>query len=68
VNFWTYGCVNCVNTLPHVTALYGQIQGPWLTVIGGRNMRSIVGPETARFVCQHEQIDRTLAWLPNAAS
>ena len=18
VNFWTYGCVNCVNTLPHV--------------------------------------------------
>ena len=21
VNFWTYGCVNCVNTLPHVTGL-----------------------------------------------
>ena len=24
VNFWTYGCVNCVNTLPHVTGLYAK--------------------------------------------
>ncbi len=24
VNFWTYGCVNCVNTLPHVTQLYAK--------------------------------------------
>ena len=22
VDFWTYGCVNCVNTRPHVTELY----------------------------------------------
>jgi thiol-disulfide isomerase/thioredoxin len=22
VDFWTYGCYNCVNTLPHVTRLY----------------------------------------------
>ena len=22
VDFWTYGCVNCVNTLPKVTELY----------------------------------------------
>ena len=24
VDFWTYGCVNCVNTLPHVTQLYAK--------------------------------------------
>jgi thiol-disulfide isomerase/thioredoxin len=24
VDFWTYGSVNCVNTLPHVTALYAK--------------------------------------------
>ena len=24
VDFWTYGCVNCVNTLPHVTELYAK--------------------------------------------
>ena len=22
VDFWTYGCYNCINTLPHVTRLY----------------------------------------------
>ena len=22
VDFWTYGCYNCVNTLPYVTKLY----------------------------------------------
>ena len=25
VDFWTYGCVNCVNTLPHVTATLRKI-------------------------------------------
>ena len=25
VDFWTYGCYNCVNTLPHVTRLYDTI-------------------------------------------
>src|SRR6202022_5108192 len=24
VDFWTYGCVNCVNTLPHVNELYAE--------------------------------------------
>ena len=24
VDFWTYGCYNCVNTLPYVTRLYGK--------------------------------------------
>lgn len=26
VNFWTYGCVNCVNTLPHVVDLYAKYE------------------------------------------
>jgi hypothetical protein len=30
-------------------------------------MRCIVD-QNGKIVCQHEQIDRTLAWLPNAAS
>jgi hypothetical protein len=30
-------------------------------------MRSIVD-QNGKIACQHEQIDRTLAWLPNAAS
>lgn len=34
VDFWTYGCVNCVNTLPHVTALYEKYKDKGLVVIG----------------------------------
>ncbi len=28
VDFWTYGCVNCVNTLPHVTAPFTPPNSP----------------------------------------
>jgi len=40
---------------------------PDSTVIGGRNMRSIVD-QNGKIACQHEHIDRTPALLPNAAS
>ena len=34
VNFWTYGCVNCVNTLPHVTQLYSKYKDKGFVVVG----------------------------------
>jgi thiol-disulfide isomerase/thioredoxin len=34
VNFWTYGCVNCVNTLPHVTRLYAKYRDRGFVVVG----------------------------------
>lgn len=34
VNFWTYACSNCINTLPHVTRLYDTFKGRGLVVIG----------------------------------
>jgi thiol-disulfide isomerase/thioredoxin len=34
VDFWTYGCYNCVNTLPHVTRLYHTYKDKGLIVIG----------------------------------
>jgi thiol-disulfide isomerase/thioredoxin len=34
VNFWTYGCSNCVNTLPHVTELYAKYRDRGLVVVG----------------------------------
>jgi thiol-disulfide isomerase/thioredoxin len=34
VNFWTYGCVNCVNTLPHVVDLYAKYKSRGLVVVG----------------------------------
>jgi thiol-disulfide isomerase/thioredoxin len=34
VDFWTYGCVNCINTLPHVTELYGKYRDRGLVVVG----------------------------------
>jgi thiol-disulfide isomerase/thioredoxin len=34
VNFWTCGCSNCVNTLPHVTELYAKYRDRGLVVVG----------------------------------
>jgi thiol-disulfide isomerase/thioredoxin len=34
VDFWTYGCVNCVNALPHVTELYAKYRDRGLVVVG----------------------------------
>jgi thiol-disulfide isomerase/thioredoxin len=34
VDFWTYGCYNCVNTLPYVTKLYEEYKDKGLVVVG----------------------------------
>ena len=34
VDFWTYGCYNCVNTLPYVTKLQRKYGNDGFTVIG----------------------------------
>src|SRR5215216_4049919 len=34
VNFWTYGCYNCVNTLPHVTKLHAKYKDRGLVIVG----------------------------------
>lgn len=34
VDFWTYGCVNCVNALPHVNDLYAKYKDKGLVVVG----------------------------------
>ncbi|WP_420997300.1 redoxin domain-containing protein [Cupriavidus sp. 30B13] len=34
VDFWTYGCINCVRTLPHVTQWYDKYRDQGLVVVG----------------------------------
>ena len=34
VDFWTYGCINCVHTLPHVVDLYEKYKDRGFVVIG----------------------------------
>lgn len=34
VDFWTFGCVNCVRTLPHVKHLYEKFAGEEFTLVG----------------------------------
>lgn len=34
VNFWTYGCYNCVNTLPHMTKLHAKYKDKGLVIVG----------------------------------
>lgn len=34
VNFWTFGCYNCVNTLPYVRDLYAKYHDKGLEIVG----------------------------------
>ncbi len=34
VNFWTYGCINCTRTLPHVTRMHSLYKNKGLVVVG----------------------------------
>ena len=34
VDFWTYSCVNCVNTLPHVVRWYDKYKDQGFVVVG----------------------------------
>ncbi|RZI94033.1 MAG: redoxin domain-containing protein [Variovorax sp.] len=34
VDFWTYGCYNCVNTLPHVVGWYEKYKNQGFVVVG----------------------------------
>jgi thiol-disulfide isomerase/thioredoxin len=34
VDFWTYGCYNCVNTLPYVTKLHAAYKDKGLVIVG----------------------------------
>ena len=34
VDFWTYGCINCTRTLPHVSRLYDTYKDRGLVVVG----------------------------------
>lgn len=34
VDFWTYTCINCIRTLPHVTSWYGKYKDKGFVVVG----------------------------------
>ncbi|MDX6449950.1 MAG: hypothetical protein QOD08_2413 [Gaiellaceae bacterium] len=34
IDFWTYSCINCLRTLPHVTAWYDHYRSSGLVVVG----------------------------------
>lgn len=34
VDFWTYTCINCIRTLPHVTSWYDKYKGQGFVVVG----------------------------------
>ena len=45
VDFWTYSCINCIRTLPYVTAWYEKYKAQGLVV---------VGVHTPEFAFEHE--------------
>src|SRR3954451_4840090 len=55
-DFWTYSCVNCVRTLPHVRALYDRYRSDGLVVVG------IHSPEFD-FERNHDNVGRAVQQL-----
>ena len=45
VDFWTYSCINCIRTLPYVTAWYDKYKDQGLVM---------VGVHTPEFAFEHE--------------
>lgn len=37
VDFWTYSCINCLHSLPHITALYDAYRDHGLVVVGSHS-------------------------------
>ena len=50
VDFWTYGCVNCVNTLPHLTKLQEKYKDKGLVIIGVHSPEFAFEKSTANVV------------------
>ncbi|HEX2383746.1 MAG TPA: redoxin family protein [Acidimicrobiales bacterium] len=55
-DFWTYSCVNCVRTLPHVKALYDRYASDGLVIVG------IHSPEFD-FEKDHDNVQRAVQQL-----
>ena len=55
-DFWTYSCVNCVRTLPHLKALYDRYASDGLVVVG------IHSPEFD-FEKNHDNVQRAVQQL-----
>lgn len=45
VDFWTYSCINCIRTIPHLNAWYNEY--------GGSNGLVIIGVSTPEFAFEH---------------
>lgn len=54
VDFWTYSCVNCIRTLPHIKDWYAKYHDKGFVVIG------VHAPEFA-FEGQRENVERAIA-------
>lgn len=39
IDFWTYTCINCIRTLPHVTSWYDKYKDQGFVVVGGAYSR-----------------------------
>jgi len=55
-DFWTYSCVNCVRTIPHLRALYDRYRDAGLVIVG------IHSPEFD-FEKDHGNVERAVARL-----
>lgn len=59
IDFWTYTCINCIRTLPHVQGWYEQYQDDGLVVIGVHSPEFEFEKDTANVQAAIEQYGLT---------
>jgi len=59
VDFWTYSCINCVRTLPHLTAWYERYKDQGLVIVGVHTPEFAFEAETANVANAIKQFNIT---------
>lgn len=66
IDFWTYACYNCVNTLPYVQALYNKYHDQGLEIVGVHTpeLSFEYVPENVASAIQNQKINWPVAFDP----
>jgi len=70
IDFWTFSCVNCVNTLPHLRAINAQFGPQGLTIVGVHSPEFDFekSPSNVAAAVKHLDVTWPVALDPNMAT
>ena len=64
IEFWTFGCINCRNTLPFVKGWHDRYREKGLTIIGVHSPSSMRKETSNTFAVRYLRSRSLIRWLP----